>query len=111
EPLRAWAAEGRAIVGAHLHPWVSPPHDEDVNARNSYPGNLPAALERAKLERLRDEIEARIGQRPVVYKAGRYGFGPHTADALAALGFEIDLSGCPAFDHSADGGPDYAKLS
>ncbi len=110
EPLRTWCAEGRALVGAHLHPWVSPPHEEEVNAHNSYPGNLPAELERAKLERLTEEIAARVGVRPTVYKAGRYGFGAHTAEALHGLGFEVDLSGCPAFDHSGDGGPDYARL-
>jgi len=42
-PLRAFRREGRCEIGAHLHPWVSPPFDEEVNARNSYPGNLPVA--------------------------------------------------------------------
>ena len=110
ERLAEWQAEGRALVGAHLHPWVSPPHEEEVTPRNSYPGNLPPALERAKLARLTDEIERNLGRRPVVYKAGRYGFGPTTAEALFELGYQVDVSGCPAFDHSADGGPDYATL-
>jgi hypothetical protein len=111
EPLRAWQQEGRALVGAHLHPWVSPPHEEAVNPRHSYPGNLPQDLEHRKLEHLTDEIEQRIGRRPTLYKAGRYGFGPHTTGALEALGYQVDLSGCPAFDHSGDGGPDYSDLA
>lgn len=110
ERLREWQAAGRALIGAHLHPWVSPPHEEEVNALNSYPGNLPAALERAKLEHLTATIEERTGRRPTVYKAGRYGFGPHTARTLVELGYGVDLSGCPAFDLSADGGPDYSTL-
>jgi hypothetical protein len=40
-PLKSFADTGRALIGAHLHPWVSPPHVEELNARNSYPGNLP----------------------------------------------------------------------
>ena len=45
---------GLCEVGAQLHPWVTPPHDEDVNARNSYTGNLPLDLQRAKMTALRD---------------------------------------------------------
>ena len=51
-PLKVYADAGRALIGAHLHPWVSPPFDEELNARNSYPGNLPRALEQEKLSLL-----------------------------------------------------------
>jgi len=108
DALRAIHASGRAEIGAHLHPWVSPPFDEEVTARNSYPGNLPRDLERRKLGVLADAIEEGVGVRPRSYKAGRYGLGPNTAATLAELGFEVDLSPCPAFDLSADGGPDYS---
>lgn len=108
-PLRAFVREGRAHVGAHLHPWVTPPFDEEVNARNSYPGNLPAALERAKIEALAAAIEQHLGARPLVYKAGRYGIGANTAAILEDTGFLVDCSPSPAYDFSADGGPDYAR--
>lgn len=107
--LREYADDGRAQIGAHLHPWVSPPFEEDVNARNSYPGNLPAELERAKLERLLATIEENFGARPTIYKAGRYGLGPNSASLLTDLGFEIDLSLCSGFDFRGDGGPDYSN--
>lgn len=107
-PLRDFQASGRAEIGAHLHPWVTPPFEEEVCARNSYPGNLPAELEAAKLHRLTEAVEERVGVRPRSYKAGRYGLGPHTAAALEAEGFEVDLSPFPAFDLGADGGPDYS---
>lgn len=108
--LRAIHARGACEIGAHLHPWVTPPFDEEVNARNSYPGNLPPALERAKLATLRDAIETRLGVRPRAYKAGRYGFGAHTAQILDELGFRFDLSPCPPFDLGADGGPDWSAF-
>ena len=44
--LRELHAEAKCDIGAHLHPWVNPPHDEPLTNRNSYPGNLPRALER-----------------------------------------------------------------
>lgn len=109
EPLRAFLRQGRATLGAHLHPWVTPPFSEEVNAANSYPGNLPAELERAKLQQLGDAIERNLGVRPLVYKAGRYGIGPNTARILEAEGYEVDCSPSPAFDFSGDGGPDYAR--
>ncbi len=109
-PLCKIHAEGRAEIGAHMHPWLSPPFDEQVNAHHSYSGNLPHALERAKLAGLTRAIEDNIGARPVVYKAGRYGFGSNTASILEELGFEVDLSLCPAFDFSSDGGPDYSNF-
>jgi hypothetical protein len=107
--LREIHGSGRAEIGAHLHPWVSPPFEEEVTARNSYPGNLPRELERAKLAGLADAIERSLGARPRSYKAGRYGFGGNTASILAELGFEADLSPCPPFDFGADGGPDWSS--
>lgn len=110
-PLKAYADSGRALIGAHLHPWVSPPFDEEINARNSYPGNLPADLEREKLRLLTEQIAASFGSRPLTYLAGRYGFGPNTADILEDLGYEVDISVAASIDYSGDGGPDYSGFS
>ncbi len=99
--------DGRAEIGTHLHPWVSPPHDEVVNGYNSYHCNLPPALERAKIIQLTDTIDANFGMRPKVFKAGRYGYGANTRKVLLELGYEIDCSFVPHFNFSADGGPCY----
>ena len=107
-PLKVYADAGRALIGAHLHPWVSPPHEEEVNARNSYPGNLPHALEHEKLRVLTDRITAAFGAPPRTYLAGRYGFGPNTGEILESLGYEVDISVAASIDYSADGGPDYS---
>ncbi len=109
EALAPLLREGRALVGAHLHPWVSPPHEEAVTARNSYPGNLPAPLERAKLAMLADQVEAAFGARPRIYKAGRYGIGPNSYAILEELGFALDLSPSPPFDYRPAGGADWSR--
>lgn len=109
EILRPLAMAGKAEIGVQLHPWVSPPHEEEVNAHNSYAGNLPYELERAKLLRLRDEIERAFSVRPLIYRAGRYGTGPRTAEILNEAGIAIDTSVRCNFDYSGQAGPDYSS--
>jgi hypothetical protein len=109
--MRELSSSGRAVIGAHLHPWVTPPFDEEVGVPNSYPGNLPAELEEAKLETLASTIERNIGVRPLSYQAGRYGLGPHTSAILERAGFEYDFSPAPPFDFSAETGPDFSGFS
>jgi peptidoglycan/xylan/chitin deacetylase (PgdA/CDA1 family) len=108
EPLREWLQAGTCEIGTHLHPWVSPPFEEPVNNRNSYPGNLPAALERTKLARLTGTIEEKFGKRPTVYRAGRYGYGPNTAAILAELGYQIDTSVVPRTDFGPEEGANFS---
>lgn len=108
--LRGAVARGAAEVGAQLHPWVTPPFEEVVNARNSYAGNLPEQLQLAKTRALRDRIAEAIGVAPLVYRAGRYGLGPLTASILADLGFRCDTSVRAGFDYRAGHGPDYRQF-
>jgi hypothetical protein len=105
--LREWLADARCELGAHLHPWVNPPFEEALSARNSYPGNLPAKLEKAKLVYLTQVIEDTLGRRPTIYRAGRYGLGPASAAILEELGYEIDTSVVPLTSFDDDGGPDF----
>ncbi|MBO9602629.1 MAG: polysaccharide deacetylase family protein [Novosphingobium sp.] len=107
EILREPVAQGRAEVGIQLHPWVNPPFDEDVNEHNSFAGNLPPELERAKFSRLRETIEANFQTIPRVYRAGRYGTGRGTAEMLRDGGIAMDSSVRAKFDYSAEGGVDY----
>lgn len=105
--LRRLRDHGKAEIGAHLHPWVTPPHEEAVTRRNSYHCNLPAQLERAKIEMLTAAVEQGLGERPVIFKAGRYGFGENTSNVLKDLGYRIDCSFVPFTNFRPDGGPDF----
>lgn len=100
-------ASGRASIGAHLHPWVTPPHEEEVTRHNSYHCNLPPELERAKIVALTDALTQAFGERPTIFKAGRYGFGPNTRRVLMDLGYRIDCSMVPNASFAADGGPGF----
>ena len=105
--FRELAESGRCLVGAQLHPWVNPPFQEALGPRNSFPGNLPRQVEREKLLILTSEIEARIGLAPTVYKAGRYGLGPHTASLLEEFGYRVDTSVVPHTTFAYEQGPDF----
>ena len=90
--LRRFLEQGRCEIGAHLHPWVNPPTIGPVDARHSYPGNLPAATEEEKLFALTNTITENLGVRPKVYKAGRYGIGAATPLILRKLPRRVSMS-------------------
>lgn len=110
ELLRDAVLAGRAEVGVQLHPWVNPPYEEEVNQYNSFSGNLPFALERAKFLKLHATIADNFGAAPMIYRAGRYGIGPNTADVLHEAGVAIDTSVRSRFDYSGWGGPNFRDL-
>lgn len=106
--LREWVQGGTCEVGAHLHPWCAPPFGEETSTRNSFHCNLPAELEREKLQRLTEAIESRI-VRPVSYRAGRYGQSARGLAVLEELGYELDSSVIPYMNYADQGGPDFRR--
>lgn len=110
EVLKPWVQEGSCIIGSQLHPWVNPPFVEEVSRVNSFAGNLPRQLEKAKLEALTHAIEANFNTRPRIYRAGRYGIGPNTANTLIELGYSVDVSVRPFYDYADEGGPNFRRI-
>jgi hypothetical protein len=110
ELLGGYVDSGRAEIGVQLHPWVNPPFDEEVTAYNSFACNLPVQLERDKLSILYEKIVERIGKKPDMYRAGRYGARQQTTEILQDLGIAIDTSVRSRFDYSAQSGPDYSNF-
>lgn len=110
DTIAALLDDGVSAVGAHLHPWVTPPHDEVVSRPHSFAGNLPPALEAAKLDALGAAIEAGFGRRPRLFRAGRYGMGPATLRLLVERGYVIDSSMRSGFCYKHEGGPDFRHV-
>ena len=106
--LRNWQEHGECTVGAQLHPWVNPPFTEELTVRNSFVGNLPLEIERAKLMELTRKIEQVFGRHPIVYRAGRYGVGPNSAALIEEAGYRLDVSVRPLFDYRGEEGPDFS---
>jgi hypothetical protein len=109
-PLKELLQDGKCEIGAQLHPWVTPPFVEFVSERNSYAGNLPAALEFSKIQALTGELEAAFGVTPRIFRAGRYGAGPNTGNILRHFGYEADSSVVPSWSFADQGGPDFRLM-
>lgn len=107
EPLCRILDRRGCVIGAHLHPWVNPPHKEEISNYTSFAGNLPPDLEYRKLQMLTEMIEQNLGVRPLFFKAGRYGLGSSTMETLRRLGFKVDFSIMPLADMRSKGGPDF----
>lgn len=96
-PLREFLRGGHCDIGAQLHPWVTPPFTEALEAGNSFAGNLPVAIELAKARALTEALGETFGQHPLIYRTGRFGVGPRTADILKHLGYAADSSIAPCW--------------
>jgi hypothetical protein len=106
--LRELAESGAAEIGAHLHPWNTPPLEEALLPRHSMLKNLPVELQRRKLRSLHDALTAATGRAPRSFRAGRFGLGPETVGELLECGYRVDSSVTPWIDWSDfDGGPDF----
>jgi hypothetical protein len=105
--LGEYAAQNKANIGLHLHPWVTPPFVEDVNRKNSYSCNLSNELEREKLHTLYDLVSSAFQITPNIYRAGRYGAGENSIKILSELGIQFDSSVRSSFDYSSDEGPNF----
>jgi hypothetical protein len=100
-------AEGGAEIGAHLHPWNTPPVDEAMSPAHTMLRNLAPALQRAKLTTLCETLASVTGARPRAFRAGRFGLGPETVPLLVEAGFRVDSSVVPFVSWAGDAGADY----
>jgi hypothetical protein len=102
---------GKCEIGAHLHPWNTPPLTEVVNERNSMLKNLPYELQSAKLKALTDKIESAFGTRPRSFRAGRWGLGCETVKTLIENGYVADTSVTPTISWANYGdGPEFPDV-
>jgi len=109
-PLREFLQDGLCEIGAQLHPWVTPPHEEVVGEANSFSYNLSKELQRKKVASLTEAIERNFGVKPKLFRTGRYGAGSATVGILQEFGYEVDCSvlpGPPITRYS----PDYSSAT
>lgn len=95
--FRHYLDEGLCDIGAHLHPWCTPPVIEEINAANSHAINLPLELFESKMRNLTDRLECELGRHPFSFRAGRWGMNGQQLKVLASLGYRVDTSVKPFF--------------
>lgn len=112
----SWAADllaelhhsGRAEVGAHLHPWNTPPTPEPMEPRYHQLGNLDADLQRQKLSSLCEKLRRNLGVEPRSFRSGLWSLGRDTVRLLTAEGFRVDTSILPyVYWHDVPYSPSY----
>src|SRR5688572_10752313 len=105
--LRQLRQAGDCEIGAHHHAWETPPcTDEDVT-RHPYASMLPRAQFDAQLASLTRAIAAAVGEAPVSYRSGRFGFSAGHVAALERRGYLVESSVAPLFYESHKGGPEF----
>ena len=106
--FKAFAEDGAAEIGTHVHNWTSPPFSEHDRRAKTYHCAIEPDLEKQKIAHLTEIIEEQIGVRPTTFKGGRWGASGQTIKSLFELGYRVDTSVCPITDfRSEQGGPDY----
>ena len=103
--LRHFQDDYGAEIGAHLHPWNTPPF-ADLGITEPVPtSRLPRDLLADKLHHLTAAIETAVGDRPRSFRMGRFDLGPGMLPLLAEAGFWADCSLVPL--RVIRGGPDH----
>jgi hypothetical protein len=105
--LRKLVDQGNSEIGAHLHPWNTPPLTESISPPNLMLNNLPASLQFSKLRGLTDRLEDAFGQAPASFRAGRSGLGSSTIDVTRRCGYTIDSGVMPFYDLRPVHGPNF----
>ena len=109
EVLRGLLARGDCEIGAHHHAWETPPcTDEDVR-RHPYASNLPLRQFETQLAVLTDAVDEAVGERPVSYRSGRFGFSAAHVAALEKMGYQVESSVAPLFYEAHKNGPDFVE--
>ena len=102
--LAALAGAGKCEIGAHHHPWTTPPAVND----HLFPLNLSRDQFRDQLATLTKTVQEVTGERPVSYRSGRNGFAGWHVEILESEGYRVDSSVDPFFNERTKGGPSFA---
>ena len=102
-------AGGDCEIGAHHHAWETPPCEPDDVDRHAYALSLPLTQFDAQLAALTTAITDAVGERPVSYRSGRFGFSASHVSSLETAGYRIDSSVTPLFYEAHKGGPDFVE--
>jgi hypothetical protein len=104
EVLKYWRDRYRTEIGAHLHPWNTPPlidHPEPEPVRSE---KIPLPVLQEKLANLVGCLKKNLGVTPRSFRMGRFDWGPRLLSLLPGMGLRVDSSMVPL--RSQPGGAD-----
>ncbi len=103
--LAYWRDRYRAEIGAHLHPWNTPPFSDLPYPEPVRSAKLSRPLLKAKLAGLGAALKKNLGVSPVSFRMGRFDGSPQVLGLLPEFGFKVDSSMVPLTQKM--GGPDF----
>lgn len=103
--LSKWRDRFGAEIGAHLHPWNTPPFKSFSLPEPVRSEDLPLSLLREKLLNLTSTLEDLLGAVPRSFRMGRFDWGPRILSLLPEFGLQVDSSMVPLTYKI--GGPDH----
>jgi hypothetical protein len=107
--LRGLLQSGECEIGAHCHPWSTPPVVEAAGRANSMLCNLPTELQERKLQALHAAVAGSFGIPPTTFRTGRWGYSGSVAQALHRIGYRVDTSLTPHVDWRPQHGQDFTE--
>jgi peptidoglycan/xylan/chitin deacetylase (PgdA/CDA1 family) len=109
EVLRSLLSGGDCEIGAHHHAWETPPCTDGDVKRHPYASTIPRSQFEQQLESLTRAIADAVGEPPVSYRSGRFGFSAEHVAGLERQGYLVESSVAPLFYESHKGGPDFVE--
>jgi len=106
--MRETATSEKVEVGAHLHPWNTPPM-EGIENRSSMLWQYSPESQASKVRRLKEMIGENIRVEATAFRAGRFGLGTASLPALEQAGFRVDSSVTPLMSWREYGGPSFIR--
>ena len=116
--LKEFLKAGKCEIGAHLHPWTTPPILGIKNnfIEKSFPNELGDEDLWHKLKNLTEKIKSSFEIQPISFRAGRWGFDKRMVEYLSKLGYKADCSITPKISwknfkgkEKGIGGPDFRR--
>ena len=93
-------------IGAHCHPWNTPP---STAKNHSMMSDDDRETNRAKIKTVTEKLHGELGVQARVFRAGRWALSSSVSLALSDLGIPIDCSLSPGIDWGYCGGPDFTR--
>jgi hypothetical protein len=93
--LEYWRDRYGTEIGAHLHPWSTPPFADLSEPEPVRSEKIPQPLLKEKLANLVGSIQENLGVTPRSFRMGRFDWGPRLLSLLPEMGFKVDSSMVP----------------
>ncbi|HLC73595.1 MAG TPA: hypothetical protein VJH20_03085 [Candidatus Nanoarchaeia archaeon] len=93
---------GDCEIGAHFHPWTTPPINIQEIKDATFPFQLEYNNHLQKLQNLTNAIIKSFRVKPKSYRAGRFGLDLNGLNIIESLGYEIDTSVTPLTNWGSD---------